>query len=361
MSEDFSYAPEEVKREWQEVYGELKESGDYHSEEWQHFTPKFLDTESQSFDLSTVYELLAEKQKLIHEEKIAQPEATIHIPSTLPVTVFMVGDIHHGSIFTNEYLWEEHRQTILNTPGMYVVFLHNLTDNAVPGRFANNILNNTIPPDVQFKSMQKQIRELDEAGKVLGAIEGDCHEGWSWLTAGVSASNLLYGYEGRNFPVLENGSVLHLKLGRQTYDVGLWHKQGPFNSNFNPEHSLRQNRRLSARSTDVEVGAHHHVSVATMDYEGYKNKGKPVAYIRVGTYKGWWPNGEGMNDRFVVDRWGKSGEPPGNSVMLHPHHHEVEATLGFKTGERKHEAIRLALWLELMDQKGSILDLMNGG
>lgn len=357
---DFNYAPEEVKREWEDIYSELQEQGNYRADEWQHFTPQFLDTQTQDFELWDVYELLEEKQNLIRQEKIAQPEANVRIKSTLPITVFFVGDIHHGSVFTNEQLWLSHQQAIMDTPGMYVVFLHNLVDNAIPTKFAHNLLTNTIPPDIQFKSMQKQIKQLDEAGKVLGAIEGDCHEGWSWQTAGVSASNLLYGYDGRSFPVLENGSILTLHVGRKFYRVGLWHKTGPFGSNFNKVHDLLQNRRLGNRRTDVEVAAHRHTSEANNTWVGYRDMMQQVALLRAGTYKGYWPDGNGLHDQFVIDRWGKSGEPPGNSVLLFPYDHQAEATLGFDVSERKHEAIRLALWLELIDKKGDILNLMNG-
>src|SRR3990167_2419366 len=350
MTEDFSYAPEEIRRQFDEIYQELEADENYRDEEWKHFTPSFLDTQSQTVDREEVYRLLQEKQKIIKAEKIAQPEASIEIPATLPLTIFAVGDIHSGSVFTNEQLWEAHRDFILRTPGAYIIFGHNLVDNAIPTQFANNLLNNTIPPHLQFSYMQAQIKELDEHGKVLAAIEGDCHEGWSWKVAGIPASNLLYGYEGRKFPVLENGSILNAKVGNQEYRIGIWHKQGPFNSNFNKSHSLLQNRRLGNRRTDVELAFHNHLSEALDTYVGYKENLQHVGTIRGGSYKGYWKDGEGMNDQFVIDRWGKSSEPPGNSFMLYPFDHGFETTLGFEAGARKHEAIRLALWLETVGQ-----------
>jgi hypothetical protein len=243
---------------------------------------------------------------------------------------------------------------------VYVVFLGNLVDNAIPAKFPDGMLANALHPHRQFETMQAQIKELDQAGKILAALdEGSCHEGWSWQKAGISATKLLYGYEGRNFPVLSNGGILDLTVGQETYRIGLWHKQGPFNSNFNKSHSLLQNRRLGNRNTDIEAGAHHHNSEALNTWVGYLQQMTRAGFIRVGTYKGYWPDGDGLPDRFVVDRWGKSGEPPGNSAILYPFSHDLETTLGFEAGLRKHEAIRIALWLETVGEKQRLLEVIS--
>src|SRR3990167_9309880 len=315
---DFSYAHESVKDEFLDLVSEA--SSKIPKKDWKHFTPTFLDTESQKFDTGEAMEIATARQKIYRDERIAQMEGTVAIHSEMPITVFMIGDIHWGSIFTNNELWEKHRKAILATPGAYVMFLHNLVDNGIPGKFPNNTLTNAVPPDIQFKVMQKWIKGLDEKGKVLGAIEGDCHEGWSWQVAGVSASNLIYGFGGRKFPVLDNGGIIHLTVNDQLYNIGLWHKQGPFNSRFNPEHSLRQNRRLNHESaTDVEVGAHYHNASASASYEGSTSTLRPVTWLRVGAYKGvpTFPGEKNFTtDKWSIDKFGTSGQPPAPSVLL---------------------------------------------
>lgn len=349
------YAPREVQEEWKDLFLEKVSEASLKVErgKWEHFTPQFLDTASQDFATSEALEIAQARRDIYQAEKISQLEAHVHIETSMPITVFHLGDIHFGSIFTNNELWEYYRHRIIDTPGAYVIFYHNLVDNAIPGKFANNILNNAVPPDIQFKTMQAWIKELDEAGKVLGAIEGDCHEGWSWQLAGVSASNLLYGYEGRRFPVLENGGVLYITIGREKYGIGLWHKQGPFNSNFNPEHSLRQNRRLYHEGeTDVEVGAHNHIAAASASWVGSRRVLRPVHWIRVGTFKGvpTFPGHENdfVTDHFPVDRRGISGEPPGASTTFWDKEHWLDSSLEFDVGIEKHLAIRtLALVREM--------------
>ena len=56
---DFSYAPEEVKREWNEIYGKLKEDGDYRSSDWEHFTPEFLDSVSADTDAGAAMRMMS--------------------------------------------------------------------------------------------------------------------------------------------------------------------------------------------------------------------------------------------------------------------------------------------------------------
>ncbi len=274
--------------------------------------------------------------------KLSEVEGRVTIPAHHPITIFHVGDIHWGSVYTNAKMWDEHRRAILKTPGCYVLFYHNLVDNAIPAKYPNNLLANFTPPNEQFKIMRRWLRELNEAGKILAVIEGDCHEGWSWDAAGLSAAELMYGFAGRRFPVLENGAILWLTVGRVQYCIGMWHKQGPFNSNFNPEHSLRQNRRLYHEGkTDIEVGAHNHIACASASWAGSRMSLKTVFFMRVGTYKGTEENsaighvGEWITDKFNVDRRGISGEPPGASNMLWPDRKLIDASLTFELGLEK--------------------------
>lgn len=345
---EFDYLPETVKDELKDLFLDQLSSGSLgvEREKWEHFTPVFLDTQSQGFDIKDATDALSQRQILYQKEKIGQAEGNAMIDSHgMPITVFMIGDIHWGSIFSNQELWEYHKEKVLETPGAYMMFYHNLVDNAIPGKFPSNTLNNGVPPDIQFKVMQRWVKELDEEGKVLAAIEGDCHEGWSWQVAGVSASNLLYGYEKRQFPILENGGILTLSVDNQDYKIGMWHKQGPFNSRFNPEHALRQNRRLSHESvTDVEVGAHHHNATASSNWEGSRDSLRPVHYLRVGTYKGvpFFPGTKEnfISDKWAVDKFGGSGQPPAPSVTFWGDTRRMDDSLDFDTGMEKHMAQR---------------------
>jgi len=337
--------PEESNTPWQPIQ--------------EHVKPVVSEMNLANLDLQQLYQTIQDKQNLAEATNLRQREAKVEIPTELPVTVFMVSDIHHGSVFTNENMWRSHKEQIEETPGAYIALLHNLIDNAQPTVFPNNMLSNTISPELQFESMRQQIQELNDKDKLVVAISGKCHEGWLYRSSGVEADKLLYDVVQRNFPVLQNGGILHLQVGNETYDIGLYHEQGPFNSNFNPEHSLRQNRRLSDRRTDAEVGAHHHVSSVTMDWEGRPDTGQPVAFIRTGTYKGVWPEGGGLDDSFVVDRRGKTSEPPGNSITLYPQEHRMIANMGFENGIEQTNLSRLGEQMKQEGFWGQVMKLVN--
>ena len=360
IEKDFNYAPETVKEEWNDLFNQMSEaSTKIPKKDWKHFTPEFLDAHSGTVEIKQALEAQQERRNLYESQKISQLEGTVKIESKHPITVFPIGDIHFGSVFCNTELWNNHREKILKTPGAYVVFLHNLVDNGIPGKYPSNTLNNGIPPHEQFRVMQEWIKELDKKGKVLSAIFSDCHEGWSFTSAGVDAEKLLYGYKDRKFPVIENGGILNLEVNDQKYSIGLWHKQGPFNSRFNPEHALRQNRRLNHEGqTDVEIGAHYHNTAASANYEGAKNRMKPVHFIRVGTYKGV-PTSlneqEYITDRWAVEKFGSSGQIPGTALMFFNNEHRIDNSLDFETAIEKHMAIRT---LALVREMG-LLDKLN--
>lgn len=360
---DFSYAPEAVKDEWNSLMKEISDASvKVQREKWNHFTPQFLDTNSSNYDVSKVLKTVQERRDLYTEHKIDQQEGHIKIKTNMPITVFPIGDVHWGSIFTNYDLFEDHRKKILETPGLYVVFMHNLVDNAIPAKFPSNTLNNGVPPAEQFRAMQTYIKELDKKGKVLGAVTSDCHEGWSWQVAGVDASTLLFGYNGRKFPIIENGGILNIEVGdkvKENYALGLWHKQGPFNSRFNPEHALRQNRRLYHEGkTDIEIGAHYHNTAVSANYEGSRDLQKVVNFIRVGTYKGVSHNKGDITDRWSVDKFGNSGNLPGASITLWNDKHIIDNQIDFDTAIEKHMAVRTFALLKEMGLDKKILQFM---
>lgn len=378
---DFNYAPEDVKREWGESGDPNPEAdwGNFMNEvssasikveraKWAHFTPEFLDTNTTNWkDTEKAAAIAQERRDLYSEQKMEQLEAHVEIPNPLISTIVPIGDVHWGSIYTNYELFDKHRKTILETPGLYTILMHNLVDNGIPAKFPANTLANGVPPQEQFRVMQAYIKELDENGKILGAVMSDCHEGWSGSVAGVSAAKLLYGYEGRNFPILENGGLLHVGIGEQRYVMGLWHKQGPFNSRFNPEHALRQNRRLYHEgSTDVEIGAHYHNAAASATYEGSKGDIRPVHWIRVGCYKGVPTINEEtgeydknfVTDKWIVDRAGVTGQPGGTSLTLWSDRHMISDELDFDTSVEKHMAMRSFALIKEMGLQDKLLKLM---
>lgn len=212
--------------------------------------------------------------------------------------------------------------------------MSNMIDNAIPSQFPSNMLSEAIPPDQQVVALRQICERLDERGKLLAAVTSPCHEGWTYKHTGQDINALIYGFPTRHFPVLENGGRLTLRLGKISYLVCLYHQVGPFESNFNETHALKQLNRLQQRmEADVVVGAHRHVATVEMCYEGDGQNRKTVAYVRSGTSKGI----SKLRDLWTVGRYGRTGEPSGQSVTFFPKARKMSCHLEFETGIENHQ------------------------
>jgi hypothetical protein len=312
----------------EEAQGLYREGVDF--THWEHFTPDFVGTKAQAFDLEQGLHHVREATHIYQEGRLSQREGTITLRNGLPITVFFIGDVHFGSLYTDHALFMSHIRQIAESPNSFVVFMSNLIDNAMPSQFPSNMLVNALPPDKQVVAIRKITQELDQRGKVLGAVTSSCHEGWTYKHTGQDINALMFGYEGRKFPVLENGGRLNLQFPGRSLVMALYHKTGPFESNFNETHSIRQMNRLRLNMEgDIVVAAHKHFAAAEVVYEGIGQRHrKPVAYIRSGTYKG---VGD-VNDRFAVDNYATTGEPGGQSVTIWPDRGMMDAHLDFDLG-----------------------------
>lgn len=305
--------------------------------EWEHFTPTFVGTQVQTLDVEDLTRQMRASQRLFKAARIGQSESRVSIPATVPIAIFFVGDVHFGSVYTDTERFVREMTEIENTAGCYVCFMANMIDNGIPAQFPSNMLVNTTPPDKQVVYMRRLAERLNAKGKLLGAVTSPCHSGWTWKATGQDLNALMFGFEGRNFPVLDNGGRLYVKVGKTTYCVVLYHQCKPFESNFNETHALRQMNRLNLMMEgDVLVGAHKHFATAQLVYEGVgENHRKEVAYIRSGTYKGV----SEIHDQWAVGQWGTTGEPSAQSVILWASERRMAVSLDFRAGIDTYKAV----------------------
>jgi hypothetical protein len=336
------YIPPEAKglteeaEQMSRVIGEKLKVGPKSS--WKHFTPQFVGTKAQEYKISELQEQMNQAAKIFVEGRIGQPEGEVRIKTTLPVSIVHLGDLHLGSVYTNTDEVLRKIKEIKDTPNMYCVFMSNLIDNGIPGKFPNNMLTNSIPPDKQVMMMRSIAEDLNKNNKVLGAVTSPCHEGWTYAVAGQDINALIFGFKGRKFPVLENGGRLHVRVGNQEYMGALYHMVGPFESNFNETHALKQMNRLKQRmEPDWVAGAHKHFAAAETVYEGNGENRKIVGYVRSGSEKG---TGK-IHDIWSTDRYGSTGEPTGQAVHLWGNTRRLLATLDFNDVIVAHESFYL--------------------
>ncbi len=303
---------------------------------WPHFTPTYIGNQIPNFDLQKTLEEIGIATENYQENRITQAEAQVKIDSPLPIGIVFLGDLHIGSAYTNHDEIMRKLDIIKSKPNTYVIFMSNLIDNAIPAQFPDGMLQNVIKPDRQVVMMRHLLQDLNTQNKVLAVVTSPCHEGWTWKKTGQDINKLLYDFPDRHFPVLENGGRLLVELPNTKYLGALYHQVGPFESNFNETHALRQLNRLQlGMEADFVAGAHRHFAAAETVYEG---KGllhrKMVAYIRTGSEKG---TGK-IHDDWAVGRSGETGEPSGQVLHLFPNQKRLACEIDFDTGVLAHEA-----------------------
>lgn len=320
----------EQVQEYQLTYKEYQDR-----KTWSHFTPDFIATKAQTLDLNTLYGQMEQSRVLFEAARISQPEGEARFKTDLPITVFGIGDLHFGSMFTDNNEVLRKLALISSTPNAYMVLMSNLIDNAIPGQYPDGMLSNSIPPDKQVVAMRKLVEGLDAEGKILAAVTSPCHEGWTYKKTGQDINALLFGFEGRKFPVLENGGKLKLVFPNKTYVAALYHMMGPFESRFNKTHANKQMNRLQQdMGCDIIFGGHRHTAASEMVFEGTGMTRRPAVYIRTGSEKGTMA----IRDQWSVGRYGDTGEPSGASVTLIPDIGKMDSHLEFDTGILAQEA-----------------------
>jgi hypothetical protein len=338
-----TYLPPEAKNlsiEQEEIKGKIGKFLDSNSErsKWKHFTPQFVGTKVQEYKVEELAAQINNAQKIFVEGRIGQSEGEVRLKTAEPIGITHLGDLHLGSIYTNTNEVLRKIKRIKEEPNMYVFFMANLIDNAIPDKYPSNMLANALTPDKQVMMMRAILEDLNDSGKIIGAITSPCHEGWTYAAAGQDINALMYGFKKRKFPILENGGRLHVKLGSQEYMGAFYHQVGPFESNFNETHALRQMNRLKQRmEPDWIAGAHRHFAAAETAYEGNGETRRIVGYVRTGSEKG---TGK-VHDIWATDRMGSTGEPTGQTIHLWPKDRRLLATLDFDDAMIAHESFYL--------------------
>ena len=304
------------------------------SKKFTHVTPEFVDKKAAEYSFEEGLEVVRSRRKLWKEKRFGQEQATVDLKGVeAPALLAAIGDIHWGSVYTDNDRFMRDISLIEQAPNAYILLMSNLIDNAIPKQFPDGMLSNEIHPEEQVITMRALVKRLSEEGKILAAVTSPCHEGWTGKATGQDINRLLF--DKMPFPVLDNGGMLTVDLGDQEYKIGMFHQIGPFNSNFNKSHGVQQMQRLRLQGkADIVAAAHHHVGEALHTWAGNnlgENNLKDVAYLRTGCYK--------IDDKWVVGRYGTQGEPGGQSVMLWPDKRRMLPFLDIETAADVQKAI----------------------
>jgi hypothetical protein len=343
-------APPEVWRDLeQQLEGLAGEDG---KNPWTFFTPDFIDTRIPDVSQDTIMEAIHARQKVKKEAAYTQEAAEVKIDTGFPVLPIASGDWHFGAVGTDHDKLLADLEKVKATAGAGLILGGNLIDNGIPGMLPDVMLRNAIPPQEQVLMVRKILMDLNAKGKILAAIPSPCHEGWTYKKAGQDVNALLHCFEGRNYPVLQNGGILSLWVGEQVYKIAVYHKTGPFESNFNHTHSTKQMNRLRlGMQADIVMAFHRHWGTAEHVFDGTGPTLRDNTYIRGGCYK--------LEDEWAIANHGVTGEPGGQSVLLWPDKRKMTPFLELDTALEVQEAVYLRAWLDYVGMTEKVRGAFN--
>lgn len=188
--------------------------------------------------------------------------------------VAFVADNHAGSVGGRYSLLLEKFQLMRRIPRLYVVNGGDTIDNFLPSKHPEGAFEMICPPHVQKLIIEKLFGIL--RGRWIAMVKGD-HENFSWLADDFDFCQ--YIAERMECANLGFGGFINIKLGTQTYRIGIRHRFR-FNSSFNLTHTVK---RMREQLGDFDIGVVAHNHRAAVEHMNFPDKDR--VFIRPGAFK----------------------------------------------------------------------------
>jgi len=196
-----------------------------------------------------------------------------------PVGIALMADLHLGSAGVDYERLDADIETIVQTPGMYVMLVGDILDNWIIGKLMRLMMGEEFTIDEQWALARHVLRRL--APKLIASVSGN-HDLWTYglthvdhlrdtharLTAGV----LYHRYE----------LPLTVQVGGAEHVFRIRHKWKG-SSIYNPTHAIERAALFDkGRHFDIGVAAHTHVSALVRQFN---NGGQTGIAAQCGSYK----------------------------------------------------------------------------
>jgi hypothetical protein len=260
--------------------------------------------EYEETDVDYLFQKVIELQEAENKIDTKQVKANIRIPDNKPIAVAWWADWHLGAKGTDYRQFEEDREKIINTDGLYFIGGGDYKDNYISGTHTGGNFEQIVRPGLQDIFVKRQMELV--ADKCLALVRG-CHDSWDkkqgdkdFLEAMCEVSNSVNMW---------HGGEITIKLGSENY---LWRVRHKYTgkSNINFENSMR---RLIETQGPCDVAAEAHLH---NEYSMYRHIcGAYRVLMRSGSYKVWDEHGQQL-----AGYKGKVGIPV---VIMYPDKHHM--------------------------------------
>lgn len=227
-----------------------------------------------------------------------QVAINLTLDESKPVAIAAWGDWHLGGAGTDYNKFEEHRDIIANTDGLYWIGMGDYKDNYLPKMPFGNA-EQIIPSGTQDLYV---LTEMQKVGHNCLALVRGCHDDWDMHNANKDFVQFLC--DKIDAVNLWHGGDLRITLNEQEYHFKCRHKY-KFESSLNKSNAMRRIMEQQG-ACDVALSAHLHDPYFYMSYL----MGAWRVLGRSGSYKKWDEHGQKL-----AGYKGKSGVP---CIILHP-------------------------------------------
>jgi len=270
-----------------------------------HERPQFEDLKTVDMPWRKVLDFCTEGEEIYRKTRGGQEKATVKIDSDRPIVICYSSDWHLGSASVSHDQWRRHVDTLLNTPNLYMIAVGDYVDNFLKFRSIMPVLEQIIPPRIQFDVLEKIFDEMIKNDKLLAASWGNHDDERMENEIGFS---LVEKMLRNKVPYLGGQGLVTIETGDQKYSHLLTHKSR-YQSFLNKLHGAKRMYQL-VWPARIVVTAHTH----NPDYETYFHYDTQNYLVKCGTFK----DHDGYSARYWTQ--GRIGVP---ALVFYPDRDEI--------------------------------------
>jgi len=205
-------------------------------------------------------------------------------PKNKKLKLVFLGDVHHGSKFSDTEKFKETIANIKKDKDIKVIIMGDLIENASAASVGSGVYQQTSNPAEQVKEVCAMLSPIKD--QVLYMHEGN-HEERSFRFSGFSIGQPIADFLG--VPYIEHMAITDLGVGSQNYRIYTWHGHGGGQSTAYRIKTLQ--KQAETFTADLyAIGHVHELFSTTMPHREIINgKFKDIFnhYVLTGAYLKW--------------------------------------------------------------------------
>lgn len=255
---------------------------------------------------------LIDWEEFLRTRRVEQESTDQEITTDLPIGIAFLSDQHIGNVGTHHMLVKATLDWVLNTPFLFCTLNGDVIDNFVSHSHETGRYEQALRPKDQKRLAAWLAEQLSPR---LIAVTGGQHEFFEERVSDFDSAEY-FAHKG-NAAYLGAGGAITLKVGQQTYRIGMWHRYRG-NSIYDKNADAKRLCREHGPFAITVTGDKHEPAISyCLEQDEFR------VFVRGGTCK--------LEDRYAksLGYQGRVGTP---LVILWPDERKFWVTLDFEGG-----------------------------